>query len=174
MLNIKSRSSSERNISMRCSLRRAAHLFVGCALFSSATFVTAAQDSPEKVADAVERVKQRNVGTGIVDASSYVEIIVYGRAVQAIPSLKEWFDRSQDEEMKAELASALVRLRDPDNTYWDFLINRANPAVESDAPSPLGVRKKTMVWRPSSMHGLRHITCPLRKRLQPSFNSRSS
>jgi hypothetical protein len=87
-------------------------------------------------------VKQGNVGTGIVDASSYVEIIANAGAVQAIPSLKEWFGRSQDEEMKAELASALVRLRDPDNTYWDFLLQLAKPALESDAPSPLGGSKE--------------------------------
>jgi HEAT repeat protein len=94
------------------------------------------------VSDAVERVKHGNVGTGIVDASSYVEIIADAGAVQAIPSLKEWFSRSQDEEMKAELASALVRLRDPDNTYWDFLLQLAKPALESDAPSPFGDSKE--------------------------------
>jgi hypothetical protein len=62
--------------------------------------------------------------------------------VQAIPSLKEWFSRSQDEEMKGELASALVRLRDPDNAYWDFLTNRAKPVVESEAPFPIGDSKE--------------------------------
>lgn len=140
MLTISSGSSSKGNLRLRCSLRRVAHLLVGCALFSSAEF--AAQDSPSKVSDAVERVKHGNVGTGIVDASSYVEIIADAGAVQAIPSLKEWFSRSQDEEMKAELASALVRLRDPDNTYWDFLLQLAKPALESDAPSPFGDSKE--------------------------------
>jgi HEAT repeat protein len=124
-------------------LRQVAHLLLVCALFSSAEFGQAAQDSPSKVTDAVERVKQGNVGSGIVDASSYIEIIVSAGAVQAIPSLKEWFARSQDEEMKAALASALVRLRDPDNTYWDFLLQLAKPALESDAPSPFVGSKET-------------------------------
>lgn len=142
MLNIASRSSSKGNLRLRRSLRRVAHLLVGCALFSSAEFAQAAQESPGKVSDAVERVKQGNVGSGIVDASSYIEIVAYGGAVQAIPSLKEWFARSQDEEMKAELAFALVSLRDPDNRYWDFLLNLAKPASESDAPFPSGNSKE--------------------------------
>jgi hypothetical protein len=142
MLTVENGSSSKRTLRWRCTLRRVAHLLVGCTLLSSVDIVLAAQDSPSKVSDAVERVKQGNVGTGIVDASSYVDIIANAAAVQAIPSLKEWFGRSQDEEMKAELASALVRLRDPDNNYWDFLVQLAKPAVQSDAPYPLGGSKE--------------------------------
>jgi hypothetical protein len=153
MLTVENGSSSKRTLRWRCTLRRVALLLVGCTLLSSARIVLAAQDSPSKVSDAVKRVKQGNVGTGIVDASSYVDIIANAAAVQAIPSLKEWFGRSQDEEMKAELASALVRLRDPDNSYWDFLLRLAKPALESDAPFPLdgskenhGVSREFNAW----------------------------
>jgi len=142
MLTVENGSSSKRTLRWRCTLRRVAHLLVGCTLLSSADIVLAAQDSPSKVSDAVERVRQGNVGTGIVDASSYVDIIANAAAVQAIPSLKEWFGRSQDEEMKAELASALVRLRDPDNGYWDFLVRLAKPALGSDAPFPFDGSKE--------------------------------
>jgi hypothetical protein len=142
MFTIDNGLTSRRTLHWSYPLRRVAHLLVGCALSSSAEIVPAAQDSPSKVSDAVERVKQGNVGTGFVDASSYIETIANAAAVQAIPSLKEWFSRSQDEEMRAELASALVRLRDPDNTYWDFLLQLAKPTLESDAPFPLGGTKE--------------------------------
>jgi HEAT repeat protein len=68
-----------------------------------------------------------------LDAYS-VEQAVQTHAVQAIPILKDRFVRTQSADDKVHIASALVRLGDKDNTYWDFLVRQAAPAIESDAP----------------------------------------
>lgn len=58
------------------------------------------------------------------------------RAVQAIPALKEQFDKTTDISTKEALASALNRLGDKEQIYWNFLEKYARLAVESDAPFP--------------------------------------
>jgi hypothetical protein len=90
------------------------------------------------VADAIKKVKEGNFG-GVT-----VEEIVYAGAVEAIPALKEQFARSVDPSNKddldpgnkEELASALIRLGDKDEIYWDFLLKQATEAVDSDPPFP--------------------------------------
>jgi HEAT repeat protein len=42
---------------------------------------------------------------------------------------------TQDSDVKARVARALVDLGDNDNAYWDFLMQQAKSAIESDAPS---------------------------------------
>ncbi len=59
------------------------------------------------------------------------------RTVQAIPVLRAQFAVVTDVVTRQALASALVRLGDGDARFWDFLVARATPAVESDAPFPL-------------------------------------
>jgi HEAT repeat protein len=63
--------------------------------------------------------------------------LVQLRAVEAIPVLEQQFGVVTDVVSRQALASALVRLGDGDPRYWDFLVERATPAVESDAPFPL-------------------------------------
>jgi hypothetical protein len=41
---------------------------------------------------------------------------------------------ADDPLLKAMIAAAIVRLGDKDDTYWDFLVKLAAPALESDAP----------------------------------------
>jgi HEAT repeats len=65
---------------------------------------------------------------------SDVDMIGRGGAVEAIPILKEQFARVQDPLDKAKIAQVLIKLGDKDDTYWDFLVNFAKPALESDAP----------------------------------------
>jgi HEAT repeat protein len=83
-----------------------------------------------KPPDPVEALKKDD-GESI---SYFVEQIVQTHAVQAIPILKDKFVSTQDVNDKVQIASALVRLGDKDDTYWDFLVRQAAPAIESDAP----------------------------------------
>jgi hypothetical protein len=58
-------------------------------------------------------------------------------AVEAIPDLEKLYSQTQDVDDKAKIAQVLVKLGDKDNTYWNFLVQQAMPAVNSDAPSPI-------------------------------------
>ena len=63
-----------------------------------------------------------------------VDFIAKAGAVEAIPDLKEQFLRKQDAIDKAKIAQVLVKLGDRDESYWNFLVDLATPALESDAP----------------------------------------
>lgn len=65
----------------------------------------------------------------------YVERLAESKAVEAIPMLEQKFFRTADPLDKAHVASALVRLGDKNDTYWNFLLEQATKAVESDVPS---------------------------------------
>jgi hypothetical protein len=64
------------------------------------------------------------------------EQIAGAQAGQLVPIFEARFMRSRDADVKARIASALVSLCDKDATYWDFLVQQAKLAIESDAPSP--------------------------------------
>ena len=66
-----------------------------------------------------------------------VNRIVQLRGVQAIPVLREQFSVHADTLTRQALASGLVRLGDSDQVYWDFLVDHARVAIESDAPFPI-------------------------------------
>jgi HEAT repeat protein len=80
------------------------------------------------LADAIAKVKSGNF------VLVHIDMIAKADAVEAIPALKEQFGRSNDPLVKGKIASALVRLGDKDNIYWDFVVTQATPALESDAP----------------------------------------
>jgi hypothetical protein len=90
------------------------------------------------VADAIKKVKQGDF-LGV-----HVEEIAEAGAGEAIPALKEQFARNVDPSQKddidpgnkGKIASALVRLGDKDEVYWDFLVKQAKEAIESDPPFP--------------------------------------
>ena len=48
---------------------------------------------------------------------------------------KRFFDPTEVDE-KEHIANALVRLGGKDDTYWDFLLQQATLAVDSDLPNP--------------------------------------
>lgn len=83
---------------------------------------------PSNVPDAVAKVKAGDFN------GTHVETIARFKAVEAIPALREQFIRSNDQLTKAKIANALVRLGDNDDAYWNFLVELATPAIESDAP----------------------------------------
>ncbi len=53
-----------------------------------------------------------------------------------MPALQEQFKQTQNFAQKAQIANAIVKLKDNDDTYWNYLAQRATVAVESDVPSP--------------------------------------
>jgi HEAT repeat protein len=63
------------------------------------------------------------------------EQIAEAQAGQLVPILEARFVTSQDADVKARVARALVSLGDNGNAYWDFLVQQAKLAIESDAPS---------------------------------------
>jgi hypothetical protein len=101
-----------------------------CVLAIGAAYCQGKQSQADRVADAVEKVKQ-----GHFDGTD-VDHIVRSGAIQAIPSLKEQFAQKHDNQTKGILASALVTLGDKEPVYWDFLVEQATEAIESDAPFP--------------------------------------
>lgn len=103
---------------------------------------TAPSNSPDhEVDDAVRRVQQNDLGTGPVDALFYVTLIADARATQALPVLEQYYPRTSDPEIRAGVASALVRMGDKNGDYWSYLVQLATPAAESDAPLPLKVEQ---------------------------------
>jgi HEAT repeat protein len=112
-------------------------IFLTALLSTSAHGQTAApQSRGGEVADAIKRVQENDLGTGPVDALSFVDVIADARAVQALPVLEQYFARTSDPDIKAGVASALVRMGDKNDAYWIYLVKLTTPAAESDAPDP--------------------------------------
>ena len=116
-------------------------LSVMVALLGSVAIGQEVQSQPEKLAygadkanvpDAVEKVKSGKFG------AIHVDMIARAGAVEAVPSLKQQFLLTDDPILKAKIAAAVVRLGDKDDTYWNFLVKQATPALESDAPNFMG------------------------------------
>jgi hypothetical protein len=112
-------------------------VLVCCALPAVSTFGQTDQAQAGKriyeadkanVADAIAKVKSGDF------AGVHVDLIGRAGAVEAIPILKEQFMRVEDPLDKAKIAQVLIKLGDKDDTYWDFLVKLATPALESDAP----------------------------------------
>ena len=68
------------------------------------------------------------------ESISDVEQIAQEGAVEAVPMLEQKFAHTGDAIDKAHIASALVRLGDKKDIYWDFLVKQAKAAIESGMP----------------------------------------
>ena len=119
------------------SITRKFHLLMLCGLLAGNAHGQMTQTQPSRriyeadktnVADAIAKLKSGNF------VGADVDMIGRGGAVEAIPILKEQFILRQDLLVKATIARVLVKLGDKDDTYWDFLVKAAAPALESDAP----------------------------------------
>ncbi|HMG02447.1 MAG TPA: HEAT repeat domain-containing protein [Edaphobacter sp.] len=97
----------------------------------SAQNAPAAPSRSDQLATSIARAKSGNFDTGDV------EIIAEAGAVQAIPSLEEQFERTTDVGTKIKIANGLVRLGDKHNTYWNYLLEQATLAVDSEVLDPL-------------------------------------
>jgi HEAT repeat protein len=88
-----------------------------------------ANESQKKdLADALARLRQ---GSPLL--ADFNRIASAG-AVEAVPELEKQFDETQDEDRKGCIASALVRLRDKDGPYWDYLVKGASLAIDTEVP----------------------------------------
>ena len=111
------------------------HVAVWCALLVGVVYGQASQDQVDealslKVSSVIDSLKQGAYGPATQ------EQIAEAQAGQLVPILEARFVTSQDAEVKARVARALVDLGDKGNAYWDFLVQQAKLAIESDAPSP--------------------------------------
>lgn len=106
-------------------------------LLATVAYGRVQQSQPEKLAygadpanipDAIAKVKSGHF------AGIHVDLIARGHAVEAIPILQEQYSHVEDPLLKAKIASALVKLGDKDETYWNFLVKLATDAVESNMP----------------------------------------
>ena len=127
---MKKQKSSGRRRHQPPTTRTVLQLILASVLLSCAAPGQVAQSSPEKIADAIESVKQGNFSLATI------EQIAEANAVQSVPALKERFALSQDADTKTKIADALVRLGENDDIYWNYLIEQATAAVKNDIPSP--------------------------------------
>jgi hypothetical protein len=120
-------------------LSRAFHALLLCGLLGTPAYahalVQAQVDKPvfgldkSKVPAAITRVQ-----TGKYSAFD-VDLIARAGAVEAVPDLKKQFVNSSDIRDKTKIAQALVKLGDKDPTYWQLLMDRAEVAIDDDAPA---------------------------------------
>jgi hypothetical protein len=111
------------------------HVAVWCALLAAVAYGQASQDQVDealslKVRRVIDSLKWGTYGPATQ------EQIAQAQAGQLVPILEAQFVQSQDADVRARIASALVSLGDKDDMYWDFLVEQATPAIESEAPSP--------------------------------------
>jgi len=72
-----------------------------------------------------------------------------------IPLLEARFSSSQRTLTREQVAASLVRLGDKDETSWNFLVARAIPAAEDDAPFPFEIGPNRRVTKNTSPAFLR-------------------
>lgn len=119
---------------IRClALRKVLCLAVGIAFAPFTIYGQATQNTPDELNGALAAAKSGDV------SPRDVEVIAKARAVQAIPALEAQFARTTDLDTKTKIAGGLVRLEDKDNTYWNFLLQQATLAVDSDVPDPFPI-----------------------------------
>jgi len=73
-------------------------------------------------------------GEDTPESINYVEEIAKQGNVEAVPVLEKKFARTEDVIDKEHIASALVRLGDKKEVYWEFLVRQATAAIESGIP----------------------------------------
>jgi hypothetical protein len=91
----------------------------------------AAQRKPEELDTAVASFQM-----GSFDNEDLKTVARAGAAQRVLPALEQQFARATDIARQGIIAKALVRLGDQDNTYWNFLLQQATLAVDSDLPDP--------------------------------------
>jgi hypothetical protein len=103
---------------------------LGCPLLPRLAHGQAAQNTPSELDGAIATANSKSS----VVSSRDVVVIANAGAVQAIPGLEEQFRRATDVDTKVSIASGLVKLGDHDNTYWNFVLQQATLAVDSNIP----------------------------------------
>ncbi len=116
----------------RLALRNALRIVLGFTLLPQAIHGQATQSQANQLAASVAKVKSGNYNNIDLEA-----VAQFGAAQSVLPALEQHFAVATDTAKQARLASALVMLGDRDNTYWNFLLQQATLAVDSDIPDPV-------------------------------------
>ena len=85
----------------------------------------------KEVADAVARARSGEFN------GYFAGVIGEAGAIEAIPDLERQFDLASEPLDKAKYAQVLLLLGDKKDAYWNYLVELAKPALESDAPNPI-------------------------------------
>jgi len=123
-----------RQLYLRGVMLEVLHVAVWCALLVGVGYGQTSQAQvdevlSQKVRSVIDSLKQGTYGPATQ------EQIAEAQAGQLVPILEARFVTSRDAVVKARIARALVDLGDKGNAYWDFLVQQAKLAIESDAPS---------------------------------------
>ena len=111
-------------------LRIALCFVLGCPLLPRLAHGQPAQNTPNELDSAIATARSKS---NVVSGRDVV-VIANAGAVQAIPALEEQFKRATDVDTKVSIASGLVKLKDRDDSYWNFLLEQATLAVDSNIP----------------------------------------
>ena len=125
---------SIRQLYLRSVVSEVLYAAVWCALLVGVGYGQASQDQVDEVLSAKVRSVIDFLKQGVYGPATQ-EQIAEAESGQLVPILEARFVTSQDALVKARVARALVDLGDKDNAYWDFLVQQAKLAIESDAPS---------------------------------------
>lgn len=99
--------------------------FLPCVTFAQFT------QSPPNGATPIARLQSGNFSNDDVESVARA-----GTANEVLPKLEKGFVDPTEVDQKEHIANALVRLGDKNNVYWDFLLQQATLAVDSDIPDP--------------------------------------
>ena len=125
---------SIRRLHLRSVMSEVGHAAVWCALVVGVGYGQTSQDQVDEVLSLKVRSVIDSLKQGVYGPATQ-EQIAEAQAGQLVPILETRFVTSQDAVVKARVARALVDLGDKGNAYWDFLVQQAKLAIESDAPS---------------------------------------
>jgi HEAT repeat protein len=112
---------------------------VGCGLLAGVLYGQVAPAQPTdgrtvsktEVADAVAKVRSGKFN------GYHVGVIGEAGATEAVPDLELQFTRDTEPIEKAQIAQVLLALGDRKDAYWNYLVELAKPALQSDAPNPI-------------------------------------
>lgn len=139
----------------RLALRNVFYLVLGIVLLPCAAFGQVIQNQSDDLKTSIARVQKGSFGNADLETVARA-----GAAQEALPALKQQFALTTDIARQGIIANALVRLGDKDTMYWNFLLQRATAAVDSDLPDPFhdsqGTRRGSSSLR-NSKRGCRHI-----------------
>lgn len=109
----------------------ALYVALGCPLLSGSAHAQSTQKEPNELGTALARLKSGDV------SGRDVVVLANAGALQAVPALEKEFKRATDVDTKLSIAAGLVKLKDRDDTYWNFLLEQATLAVDSNIPDSL-------------------------------------
>jgi hypothetical protein len=124
---------------------------IRCILSVAATYVVITHVSSAAVPQQADKSQLLKELTDRLEKGDFPGVllnkVVNAKVVEAIPVLKSKFADIKSKPtdnaflndqltMKSLIASALVQLGEPDRQYWDYLVDLAKMAVDSDAPFP--------------------------------------